>query len=350
MENNQNNQEQKNYKNYWEKPFEEVKEKKETGEENIDFIGDDVDEEKRRIRGVKRYKDQSGLTMRKLNIGLWYIEHKNILYKILIGFLIFISAVSWPYVIYSFAFYLSRGMADDQALLNDLVNSGRINHEAIVGLSPKELSFSSISMLSAGNNKYDFFTRVSNPNGRHGAEFFYYFSVGDKNTKSLNGFILPGESKYLLSLGNEFEFRPTNTQLKINGLEWVAIDRHKIPDWKNYNDSRLNISVSGVNFILSDQTGLSDKLKLNNLEFTAENKSVFNYWDVDFIILLYGGSNIVGVNNYSLNEFMSGQTKQVSISWPGEIGRVGKIEIFPEINILNDNIYIDYRGGAGEKK
>jgi hypothetical protein len=353
MEENKNMQNQNKPNSYWNRPLEEdgefFAEEKNAGAEAE--VGDnDSKKNKSRDNDIKKYKDQGGLTVRKLNVGLWYLEHKNLLRKILVGFLIFISAVSWPYVIYGFASYFSRGMVDDKTMADDIVNSGRIDHNAVISLSPKDLSFSSVSILPAGDNKYDFFTRVQNPNNRHGAEFVYYFSDGDKNTGSLSGFILPGETKYLLSLGNEFEHRPASSQLKIDGLKWITIDRHEISDWKDYSGRRLDIAVSGAKFTPAGQSGLSDKIKLNSLEFSALNNTVFNYWNVDFTILLYGGSNIVGVNRYSLDEFMSGQTRQASMSLPGELSQVNKIEVFPEINILRDDIYIEYEGGAGEIK
>lgn len=353
MEENKNMQNQNKLNSYWNRPLEEDGESV-AGEDGMDaeakFSEGNFKKNKPREDDIKRYKDQDGLTVRKLDIGLWYLEHKNLLRKILIGFLIFISAVSWPYVIYGFANYLSRGMTEDKALVDDIVNSGRISHDTIVSLSPKDLSFGSASMLPSGNNKYDFFARVQNPNERHGAEFIYYFSDGNKDTESLSGFILPGETKYLLSLGNELEYRPASSQLKIDGLKWVTIDRHEISDWKDYSERHLDIAISDTKFTPAGQSGLSDKISLNSLEFNTLNNTVFNYWNVDFIILLFGGSNIVGVNKYSLNEFMSGQTRQASMNLPGELSHVSKIEVFPEINILQDDIYIRYDGGTGEKK
>lgn len=353
MKEDKNIQNQNKPNSYWNRPLEEEDDltaDEKNADAEAEFNKNDFKKNKPREDDIKKYQDQGGLTVRKLDVGLWYLEHKNLLRKILIGFLIFISAVSWPYVIYGFAYYLARGMDEDKALVDDIVNSGRIDHGAIVSLSPKDLSLGSISLLPAGNDKYDFFARVQNPNNRHGAEFVYFFSDGNKNTESLSGFILPGETKYLLSLGNEFERGSAGVQLKIDGLKWITIDRHQISDWSDYSGRRLDMAVSDAKFIPAGQSGLSDKISLNSLEFSVANNSVFNYWNVDFIILLYGGLNIVGVNKYSLSEFMSGQDRQASINFLGELSHVSKIEVFPEINILRDDVYIGYEGGAGEIK
>jgi hypothetical protein len=47
---------------------------------------------------------------------------------------------------------------------------------------------------------------------------------------------------------------------------------------------------------------------------------------------------------------MSGQERQIAISWPGNVSRVSRTEIIPEINIMKDDIYIKYEGGVGEEK
>ncbi len=299
---------------------------------------------------IERYKDTGGLTLRKLNIGLWYVEHKSVLRMVLIGFLMLIAAVSWVYTIYGFAYYLSRGMAEDELLARQTVNTGIISRDAILAMSAKNLSLAPAGILKLSDNKYDFFIQARNPNNRRAAEFKYYFLVNGRETSRQSGFILPGESKYLLSLSNELDFKPGNAQFKIENLRWRKIDRHKIPDWKPYRDKRLNIEISEAIFAPAGKGGASGSVRLNNLEFTASNKTDYNYWSVDFIVLLYRGANIVGVNKYGIDEFMSGQVRQAAIVWPGAVSRVDKVEIVPEINIVKDDIYIKYKGGAGEEK
>lgn len=299
---------------------------------------------------INEYKDVGGLTLRKLNIGLWYVEHKNILRTVLIGFLLLIAAVSWSYTIYGFAYYFSRGMAEDELLARQTVNTGIISHNAILAASAKDLLLGGTGILRSSGNKYDFFVKAKNPNNRHAAEFDYYFSANGQETGKRGGFILPGESKYLLSLSNELGFRPTGARIKFENFRWIRIDRHDIPDWKSYRDKRLNIKISGIKFTPAAKNALSDKVKLNYLKFTATNETDYNYWNVYFTVLLYRGANIVGVNKYGIDEFMSGQTRQAEINWPGAVGRVDRIEITPEINIARDDIYIKYKGGVGEEK
>ena len=128
------------------------------------------------------------------------------------------------------------------------------------------------------------------------------------------------------------------------------MDKHEIPDWQNFYENHLDIVISETSFKSAQQSGLSEKLNLNQLDFTAENKTAYNYWQVDFDILLYSGNQIVSINRYSLADLMSGEKRLVQASWPGKFGRIDQIKIIPDINIMNNDVYIEYQGGIGEEK
>jgi hypothetical protein len=302
-------------------------------------------------RGIdlKKYKDLSGVTIKKLDWGLWYIEHRRMLKKIFYGFLILAGATSWSYTIYGFAHYLFRGMAEDEIMARDIAEKGFISRDAVLKASPRNLVFDFAKALKADGKKYDLFVQVKNPSENHGALFEYYFSANNEETPREQGFILPNETKYLLALGKEFNLSPANIQFRIGNISWKRIDKHQIPDWAKYRDEHLDISISDAKFIPAKASGLSEKISLNQAEFNAKNNSPFNYWNVDFVVIFFGGANVVGVSKYNLEEFMSGQEKKVSLTWPGAINYVSKIEIMPEVNLLRDDIYIRFEGEGEEK-
>lgn len=307
------------------------------------------EEAKPRAVDLNRYKDIGGVTIKKLNRGLWYVEHREMLKKIFYGFLILASFVSWSYTIYGFAYYLFRGMAEDEIMARDIAEEGFISHDAVLKTSPRDLVFDFAKALKADGKKYDLFVQIKNPSENHGALFEYYFSADNEETPREQGFILPNETKYLLALGEEFNFSPASIQFRIGSISWKRIDKHKIPDWAEYRDEHLNISISDAKFIPAKASGLSEKINFNQVEFNAKNNSPFNYWNVDFAVILFGGVNVVGVNKYNLEEFMSGQERKVSLAWPGAINYVSKIEIMPEVNLLRNDIYIKFEGRGEEK-
>lgn len=298
----------------------------------------------------KEFRDIEGITEKKLNIGLWYVEHRRKMRAVFISFLVLIAAASWVYTIYGYAYYLARGMDEDEFLARQIVQTDVASHEYIETVSPQDLSYSPAGVLKANGKKYDFFAQIDNPNERHWAAFDYYFLVGGRETGRVRGFIFPKESKYLMALAEEFSAKPTSAQFKVENISWRRLDSHIIPDWEEYRLKRLNIAVSDVQFLPGSASGLAEKIDLNHLKFGVANNTAYNYWEVGFLILLQTGANVVGVNRYALSEFMSGEKREVTIAWLASLPQISKVSVVPEVNIMDEGAYIRYEGGTGREK
>lgn len=299
---------------------------------------------------IEKYQDPEGITIKKLHFGLWFVEHRRQLLNILTGILIFISVVSWSYTIYGFGYYLLWGMRDDAIMVTQLVNSNIIGHSYVEGKSAKDLIYFTPQVFQSSKQKYDFLVQIKNANKRHWAKFEYYFIVANENLDHGYGYILPDESKYFMSLAHQLSSRPITAQFIIEKVEWNKIDPHVIMDWEAYRNERFDFTINDIKFTPAGTSGLSEKISLNSLEFSATNNSAYSFWDVNFVILLYKRGVIIAANKYTLDEFMSGQTRKILASWPGNIGRVDNVEIMPAVNINDEDIYIRPEGGIGEVK
>ena len=236
---------------------------------------------------VENYTSPEGITTKQLEIGLWYVEHKRQLKMVLIVFLILIGAVSWSYSIYNFAYYIFRGMNEDKILADQLVQTSAIGHDYILQVSAKPLAANPVEIINSADQKYDLFTQIKNDNQKWWAEFDYYFVASGVETKKANGYILPGEAKYLMALAQNFAGLPTDAQLTIENLSWHRINQHQIPDWNAYYNSHLDIQTADINYTPAGDSLLSEKINLNQLSFNAINNTAYNYWEVGFTILLY---------------------------------------------------------------
>src|SRR3990167_8005034 len=91
------------------------------------------DQEKIKAREIetklKNYTGPEGITTKELEVGLWYVEHRQTLRRVLYGLLIAIAAVSWSYSIYGFTYYLARGMSEDEMLTRQLVETNSAGHD-----------------------------------------------------------------------------------------------------------------------------------------------------------------------------------------------------------------------------
>ncbi len=290
-------------------------------------------------KNLDRYKDPLGLTTKRMDFGLWYVEHRKGFRKILIFFLVLISAVTWFITIYSFTMYIAVGIREDEELARKITDNIIFGHDYILDIAPKNLKIGQVTALK-NLDKYDFFVKMENPNDNYWTEFSYAFTSGDDETKKIRNFVLPGESKYIILLSQTLKSK--KVEFKIDDISWSRVNEHEIPDWKGFRDERLDIQFSDIKFTQSQKTGLSEKINLSTLEFSAKNNSPYNYWEVDLNIVFYIQGKVVGINKYIINEFLSGQEKTIHLSMPGRIGNITKTEIIPEINITKDDIYMKY--------
>lgn len=299
---------------------------------------------------INRYQDSFTPSAKKLDLGLWLIERGKYLRAGLIIFLIILAVMAWSRTIYGFAYYITKGMNEDEILVREMVAVQTIGHDYILSLSANDLVYSPVQVLRANGDKYDFVGQIENPNSGYSASFNYCFFEQNQEIECDESFVFPGETKNLLSLAKPFNYIPRDVNFIIKDIIWRRINNRQFPDWKNYRDGHLNIVIEGAEFKPSQASGLSEKLNLNTLKFTATNKTPFNYWEVSLTILLYSGNAIAGVNKYILTEFMSGEKQTVEMSWLGNLSGVDNIKIIPEVNILDNNVYIKYEGGIGEEK
>lgn len=304
-------------------------------------------EQKISEKQVEKYEDPSGLSLKKLRLGLWYLEHRHQLYYVLIGFLILISAVSWLYAIYNIVNYVFWGMKEDQAMLKELTRPNNFRQYVLLN-SPQALQIEEPLVLKS-DLKTDLVAKVTNVNPSHRADFDYYFLIDNGETAHRNGFILPGETKYFMVLAQETGVL-SNAQLVLNNLHWQRLNKHLIPDPASFINNRRNINISEAEFLPASSSGLSEKISLNLLKFNATNNSAYSFWEVKFTIILHGSYGVMGVNEYKINEFMSGQKRKIEISWPGLLPAVDRIEIMPEIDIMDEHVYIKPEGGEGREK
>jgi hypothetical protein len=305
---------------------------------------------KKELKELERYRDLEGMTLSKLNLGLWWVQNRLLIFKIVKIILIVISVITWSLFIFTFGEYLLFGMNKDNKMISDIANGPSISHDIFAMVSAQDLRVQTVKKFNTLSGRYDFLAEVDNPNQKFAAYFEYYFSVDGKDYGRRTGFILPQETKYFFALGQEISSAPSSVEFRMDNFTWQRIDSRRYPDWENFKNDRLQITTANVNFTPARSTVLSEKLDLNELKFDLSNNSIFNYWEVNLKILLHSHGDIVGVNEYKATSLMSGETRTIVISWPGHFGSIDDITIIPEIDITDKKNYINYDEGVGEVK
>jgi hypothetical protein len=272
----------------------------------------------------------------QLQFAGWYVYHKILLKKILIGFLILLSVIFWGYGLYGLVnYYFIEGPAFNAAI-NSLTKS--INYSTInTAIQPKNLLFGTTTIFSSGAGRYDFAAQVSNQNSNWRAEFTYDFLVDGVARPERNSFILPGDQKYLFDLGVDEANKPHQVLLEVKNLAWRRINPHDIPDYAAWRDARLNFVVQNVKF---SPAAIQGAISISRASFDVTNNSAFSFWDVGFAIFLYRGSSIAAVNYITLEEFRSGQNRPVEVSWFEPLSSITQVKVVPEVDIFNPSVFM----------
>lgn len=176
--------------------------------------------------------------------------------------------------------------------------------------------------------------RINNSNAGWWGEFDYYFLVEGQKSGEGKSFILPNETKYLTAFNQSYGLGGDVT-LIIENMKWARIDKHKIPDWQDYKNKHLDILIKDIQFTAADNNSADN---INQLVFTAINKTAYNYQEADFVAVLSSGPRVVGVNRYQFSDFLSNEERQFRGNWKGNYGRA-QVEIMLEVNIMDSGNY-----------
>lgn len=288
---------------------------------------------------LRRYHSRGGINLQRANIGLWLAENRQRIAKITTICLIIISAALFIYSSYNYVIYF---MTEDP----DMVGS-----ESNV-VSPRNMTVNlelGAAQILASGDKYDLAIKLHNPNEKFSASFNYCWRYQGVDLDCGNGFIFPQEEKYIVRLGQVGELTVSDSSFNITGVFWQRIDSKKIPNWSVFAANRINLLISDKNFLSAEQSGLSNNLNLNSLSFSIKNQSAFSYYDLPLNILLFDAyDNLVAVHRYSLMNFLSGEQRKINLSLIGRLGKVVRIEVMPDINILDDSVYLKYQGETSQ--
>ncbi|MEK7068116.1 MAG: hypothetical protein AAB956_03915 [Patescibacteria group bacterium] len=293
---------------------------------------------------LKSYHPVEGPTNWQLDFGLWWVQHRVLLRRVLAGLIIVISAPLWAYSLYNWTDYLYQGILADKQLADNLVNTGGIPHSLVVSRGPANLTLGSANILSSSGASYDLASLVYNPNSNWYIAFDYSFIIGGDKTAAQPEFILPQEKKYLVA------FLQTGARsaaaVALDNIRWQRIAAGEFRDVPQLIKEHTDISVSDIRLASASSGG---GLPLNLVSFQARNNSPYNYWEADFYLLAQTGSNIIGINKYRLEKFYSGETRTVNIQWPAYLGGA-PITVTPSVNIFDRDNYIPFELGPGQEK
>lgn len=262
----------------------------------------------------------------------WIILHKVQLKTGLKIFLIISALGLWGYGLYGIVdYFFITGPAERAAI-------ARL-HETLVNYAARK-PVKSLEVRGAAlipNGKYDAFARIRNPNPDRYATFEYRFAISGEQTAFRQGFILPGEEKFIFDLGIPVKGKPTKAEISLAKVSWMRIRSQEIPDYETFKSARLAFDFGTVQYNPSLQVA---GRTVSRAEFTVANKTGFGYFEVPLQIILWRGSTVAGINQATVQNLQPGESRLVDATWFESISGVTKVEVRADLDILNSSVYI----------
>ncbi len=285
---------------------------------------------------MPNFFDQGGQVSNfKLKVSYWYVSHKFQLRTGLIILLIIINLAFYSYSLYRFlVIYLVEGknfQRDMNSLTANLIDYSYFNRVN----KPQDLEILGFDVVDGREGRYDFIAKIKNPNLVWAAEqVSFQLIVNGEVVAEKESFIYPNEEKYVAIFGQEVS-GGENPVLKIAQVNWL-----RYHDFESFSTQRLRFEVSDIEFKSAQESGIRGELPVSILDFKIKNNSAYNYWHVGVNMVLLSAQQVGGANYISLDQFRSGETRDVEMRWYESLPSINQVEIIPEVKISNPDSYM----------
>ena len=201
----------------------------------------------------------------------------------------------------------------------------RVNYTE-VAKAPLEIVEKKI--FSLGNGTYSGYVRVKNTNSDWGVPeqpYSFSFKAGGTSVLSSSGstFILPFSEKNIVFPRFSAASAPTTLDFQLG--ETAFIRPPKMPTLELEIQRRsfeLLVSESAVNAVIV-------------------NRTPFKISRVDLPVLLFDSSGqVIGANYTNINDLASAESRSLQYVWYNRINNVARVEIIPELNIYNRDLFV----------
>ncbi len=274
----------------------------------------------------------------QLSLGYWWVTHQVLVRKVGTVLLGIVAGSLFAYASWGFIdWFFVSGVQERR-------DAATIRHIGVPVETFRQygaktaLLFEDATILPSGDGRYDLFARATNPNENWMATFDYHFDAPGMTVPAKRGFLLPGETKRIHALGVRAEARPSSARTVISNLRWERVDPHLVfPGYRDWAARRLDIGIEGAVFVPPAVDAASS---VGRASFTVVNRTAFSYYSAGFFVTAYAGQQAVGVQYVTISRLMAGERRAVEASWFTPLPTVTRIEVMPDINILDLSVYI----------
>ncbi len=279
-----------------------------------------------------------GLSRNELQFASWWVRNRLMLRRWGYGSLIALCVIFWGYAVWGMVDAYVISFPRESRIMRQIA----INQQLLAGLEsdrPQNVDTSEVSVFNSTANRLDMMVEVTNPNPQWWMEFNYRFNVSGEDTPLRTGYVLPSGKQLITELGFKPGAKGSRTAtFAVDNIRWHRIDPNLVgDDYKKFFESRLQVQATNITY---DTDIVFDAKRVGQTSFTLVNNGAYGYWNLDVVVRLYRGSSVSAVSVYKVDHFSPGESRDIKLIWPDNLTGVSKTEIIPQVNILNQAVYL----------
>jgi hypothetical protein len=268
------------------------------------------------------------LSQKDLDRGMYFLQHKAMFIR-----LAWIAAILVIVGIYvALAFNVLRYVQAPSWLeISQNFKSNGVWSAYHQEKAPLEVELGQAHALTLGNGVYNLVATIKNPNADWlVSSLDYKFIINGQDLPVRTGFLNTADQHLLLQLGYKTDAPIGSVNVKIDNVRWQRLTNETpqiswpITDLKYQSAS--SVQVGGVNVALPTQ-----------VTWQAQNKSLFNFWEVGWQVALFANDNIVGVAEINERDFKSLEIRNIEANWAYNLPNATRAEVWPILNWLDKN-------------
>jgi len=199
---------------------------------------------------------------------------------------------------------------------------------------PIDIQIDEVLIVPTLDNLYILVAKITNSNVNWAADTLQYkFEVDGQEAASSSDFIQHQSSKMVVVSGYRFsgEGVPKNVSFSIEDTNWQKI--------RNFNDfPQANFLIEDVEYKFSTA---DEVINTVNVIASITNKTLYNFWQTKFLVVLYNYNKIVGLSSRNIDQFETLETENLDITLTASTGAITRVDIVPDINLFEQDNYME---------
>lgn len=268
------------------------------------------------------------LSQKDLDRGMYFLQHKAMFIRLawILAILIIVSIYS--VLVFNVVRYIQ---APSWLAISESFKSSGVWSNYHQFKAPIEIELGQARALTLGNSVYNLVATIKNPNPDWLASSLEYkFIINGQALPVRTAFLNAADQHLLLQLGYKTDAPVASADIEIDNVRWQRLTDETpqiswpITELKYQGES--SVQVGGVMVNLPAQ-----------VSWQAQNKSLFNFWEVGWQVALFENDNIIGVAELNERDFKSLETRNIEATWAYNLPRATRAEVWPVLNWLDKN-------------